>query len=153
MSLHLPPLRERREDILPLARYFARRVRSPVRSTLHFSREAIQLLEEYPLPGNIRELENAVERAAALGDNTIRPEDLPDRIHDYHTMPVDEPVPQTEMDSPMSVEEWPTLATVEGRFVARVLAHTNGNKQAAARLLAVDRKTLQRMIKRHSLGT
>jgi len=149
VSLHLPPLRERREDILPLARYFARRVRSPVRSTLHFSRDAIQLLEAYPWPGNIRELENAVERAAALGDNTIRPEDLPDRIRDYRLTPVAEPARQTGMET---LEEWPTLATVEGRYVARVLAHTNGNKQAAARLLDVDPKTLQRMIKRHNLG-
>ncbi len=153
VSLHLPPLRERREDIMPLARHFAKRVRSTTRSTLHFSREAIGVLEAYLWPGNIRELENAVERAVALGDHTIRPEDLPERIRDYRLTPVDEPAPGTKMDSLVSAEEWPTLATVEGRFVARVLAHTGGNKQAAARLLDVDRKTLQRMIKRHNLGT
>ncbi|MCA1592015.1 MAG: sigma-54 dependent transcriptional regulator [Acidobacteria bacterium] len=153
VSLHLPPLRERREDILPLARHFARRVRSTGRLTLHFSRDTIQLLEAYPWPGNIRELENAVERAAALGDHTIRPEDLPDRIREYRTTPAGEPAPQTEMNSLVSEEELPTLATIEGRFVARVLEHTNGNKQAAARILDVDRKTLQRMIKRHNLGS
>ncbi|MBA3243262.1 MAG: sigma-54-dependent Fis family transcriptional regulator [Acidobacteria bacterium] len=153
VSLHLPPLRERREDIMPLARHFARRVRSTGNSTLHFSRDAIQLLEAYLWPGNIRELENAVERAAALGDHTIRPEDLPERIRDFCVAPIEEPAPQTEMDSPACDNEWPTLATIQGRFVARVLAHTNGNKQAAARLLDVDRKTLQRMIKRYNLGT
>jgi DNA-binding NtrC family response regulator len=49
-------------------------------------------------------------------------------------------------------EEWPTLSDVEGRYVARVLAHTGGNKQAAARLLRVDPKTLDRIIKRHNLN-
>jgi two-component system response regulator AtoC len=152
VCLHLPPLRERGEDILPLARHFARHVRPSGRASLHFSREATHLLEAYPWPGNIRELENAVERAAALCDHTIRPVDLPERIRDYRHTPICAPAPQTEMDSLVSEQEWPTLAKVEGRFVARVLAHTGGNKQAAARLLDVDRKTLQRMIKRHNLG-
>jgi len=49
-------------------------------------------------------------------------------------------------------DEWPALSEVEGRYVARVLAHTRGNKQAAARLLSVDRKTLDRMIKRHNIN-
>ncbi len=50
-------------------------------------------------------------------------------------------------------EEWVTLSEIEGRYVARVLEHTGGNKQAAARILAVDRKTLDRMIKRHHINT
>ncbi len=50
-------------------------------------------------------------------------------------------------------EEWTKLSVVEGRYVAKVLAHTRGNKQAAARLLEVDRKTLDRMIKRHNIPT
>jgi DNA-binding NtrC family response regulator len=49
-------------------------------------------------------------------------------------------------------EELPKLAEIEGRYVARVLAHTNGNKQAASRLLGIDRKTLERMIKRHDIN-
>ena len=48
-------------------------------------------------------------------------------------------------------QEWPTMADIEGRYVSRVLDHTSGNKQAAARLLDVDRKTLDRMIKRHHI--
>jgi DNA-binding NtrC family response regulator len=51
------------------------------------------------------------------------------------------------------VEDWVTLSEIEGRYVARVLEHTNGNKQAAARVLAVDRKTLDRMIKRHNISS
>ena len=54
---------------------------------------------------------------------------------------------------PMAVEDWVPLSEIEGRYVARVLEHTGGNKQAAARILAVDRKTLDRMIKRHHIET
>ena len=50
------------------------------------------------------------------------------------------------------IEDWVTLSEIEGRYVARVLEHTGGNKQAAARILAVDRKTLDRMIKRHNIN-
>ncbi|HYK22432.1 MAG TPA: helix-turn-helix domain-containing protein [Pyrinomonadaceae bacterium] len=64
---------------------------------------------------------------------------------------------QSEVDQPVmpngdsANEEWVTLSVIEGRYVARVLEHTGGNKQAAARVLAVDRKTLDRMIKRHHI--
>jgi len=51
-----------------------------------------------------------------------------------------------------AIEDWVTLSEIEGRYVARVLEHTGGNKQAAARILAVDRKTLDRMIKRHNIS-
>jgi len=52
-----------------------------------------------------------------------------------------------------AIEDWVTLSEIEGRYVARVLEHTGGNKQAAARVLAVDRKTLDRMIKRHNINS
>ena len=56
-------------------------------------------------------------------------------------------------DAESANEDWVTLSEVEGRYVARVLEHTGGNKQAAARILAVDRKTLDRMIKRHNINS
>jgi len=65
--------------------------------------------------------------------------------------------PQSEGDQPLTTEhendDWVTLSVIEGRYVARVLEHTHGNKQAAARVLAVDRKTLDRMIKRHHIDS
>jgi DNA-binding NtrC family response regulator len=147
ITIYLPPLRERREDIFPLASSFAERVWS-LNPAASFSPEALRLLEQYSWPGNIRELENAVVRAVALCDGTVRPEDLPDSIRNYR--------PASATHEPLgapatSAEDWPTLSVVEGRYVARVLAHTRGNKQAAARLLDVDRKTLERMIKRHNI--
>ncbi len=150
VSIVLPPLKERREDILPLTKYFAERVYS-LNSTVGFSPEALALLEIYPWPGNIRELENAVVRAAAMCDGTIRAPDLPERVRNYRESVNDGDTPTDTILSDQE-EEWVPLAEIEGRYVARVLEHTQGNKQAAARLLSVDRKTLDRMIKRHRLG-
>lgn len=147
VTIHLPALRERREDILPLARHFAAHLRRAGSPLPVFTREAVYLLENYRWPGNIRELENVVARAVTLCDTAVRPEDLPAYIQHHAAEPggVDSTRPVA------SDEEWPTLSEIEGRYVARVLACTGGNKQAAARLLRVDRKTLDRMIKRHKL--
>jgi DNA-binding NtrC family response regulator len=147
VSILLPPLRERREDIPPLAQAFADRVYS-LSPAVRFSPEAVKLLERYSWPGNIRELENAVVRASAMCDGFIRVRDLPERIRNYRQV--------QEGESEMIVEtqekkDWPPLAAIEGRYVAEVLEHTGGNKQAASRLLGVDRKTLDRMIKRHNI--
>jgi len=147
VSIALPPLRDRREDIPPLAQVFADRVYS-LNPTVRFSPEAVTLLERYPWPGNIRELENAVVRAAAMCDGIIRVQDLPERIRGYRA----EPGPTNlEEIADASEQEWPQLSEIEGRYVARVLQYTHGNKQAASRVLGVDRKTLDRMIKRHHI--
>jgi DNA-binding NtrC family response regulator len=151
VTIHLPPLRERREDILPLVRHFAMRLRAADDSHLSFSREVVYLLESYPWPGNIRELENAVARAVTLCEHTVSSEDLPVRIQRYSASPVNVKTPSANETSPDNNEEWPSLAEMEGRYVARVLAHTGGNKQAASRLLLVDPKTLDRMIQRRKL--
>lgn len=148
MSIVLPPLRERREDILPLAKSFAEQVYA-LNPAVHFAPEALVLLERYPWPGNIRELENAVVRAAALCDGTIRIGDLPEQVRTYHE-PVSAAAGAGKSSAALTEpQEWVSLAEVEGRYVTRVLEHTGGNKQAAARVLSVDRKTLDRMIKRH----
>jgi transcriptional regulator with GAF, ATPase, and Fis domain len=144
----LPPLRDRREDILSLAKTFAQQIYS-LNPAVTFSREALNLFEQYNWPGNIRELENAVVRAAAMCDGTVRVQDLPERIRNFQR---DNEGPRDQIADPVEAkEEWPPLAEIEGRYVARVLDHTGGNKQAAARLLGVDRKTLDRMIKRHHI--
>ena len=153
VSIVLPPLRERREDILLLAKSFADRVHS-LSPAVKFSVEALELLEQYPWPGNIRELENAVVRAAAICDGTIRVKDLPERVQQYSAhQPEDSVATEREASGTGTPEELNSLAEVEGRHVAKVLAHTGGNKQAAARILRVDRKTLDRMIKRHDIST
>jgi DNA-binding NtrC family response regulator len=149
VSIMLPPLRDRREDILLLAKSFAERVYS-LSPEVKFSVEALHLLGQYPWPGNIRELENAVVRATAVCDGTIRVKDLPERIQKYSSMQAGDSVVTEGMDAVLP-EEWCPLSEIEGRYVTSVLAHTGGNKQAAARLLEIDRKTLDRMIKRHNI--
>jgi DNA-binding NtrC family response regulator len=150
VSIVLPPLRERCEDIPPLAQTFADRVYS-LSPSVKFSSEALGLLERYNWPGNIRELENAVVRAAAICDGTIRATDLPQSVRNYSKEPGDTMTTETTPAPEPAIDDWVTLSEIEGRYVARVLEHTGGNKQAAARVLAVDRKTLDRMIKRHNI--
>ncbi len=149
VSITLPALRERRDDIPPLAQTFADRVYS-LGPSVRFSSEALALLQKYSWPGNIRELENAVVRAAAMCDGLIRIQDLPERIRNFQDA-ANAGIQATPI-ALLDQEEWPSLAEIEGRHVARVLAHTRGNKQAASRVLQVDRKTLDRMIKRHHIG-
>lgn len=144
VSIVLPPLRERREDIPPLAQTFADRVYS-LSPSVKFSSEALELLERYSWPGNIRELENTIVRAVAMCDGTIRVKDLPESVRNYSLNP--QPAPARDPAN----GDWVTLSEIEGRYVTRVLEHTGGNKQAAARVLDVDRKTLDRMIKRHNI--
>jgi DNA-binding NtrC family response regulator len=150
VSITLPPLRERKEDILLLAKSFAERVYS-LSPEVKFSLDALELLEQYAWPGNIRELENAVVRGTAVCDGTIRVKDLPERLQNYRAQVSAEGHEPAEIS--LAPEEWTSLATIQGRYVTKVLAHTRGNKQAAARLLEVDRKTLDRMIKRHNIPT
>ena len=152
VSIVLPPLRERREDIPPLAQSFADRVYS-LSPPVKFSTEALTLLEQYNWPGNIRELESAVVRAVAMCDGTIRETDLPQRVRSYSLLSAGAMTSETLLEQPLNMsQDWVPLSEIEGRYVARVLEHTGGNKQAAARVLEVDRKTLDRMIKRHHIN-
>ena len=150
VSIVMPPLRERPEDIPPLAQSFADRVYS-LSPNVKFSTEALSLLEKYNWPGNVRELESVVVRAVAMCDGTITAKDLPERVRNYNLKPFEAENSGSQVDRP-SNGEWVSLSEIEGRYVARVLEHTRGNKQAAARLLEVDRKTLDRMIKRHHIN-
>ena len=119
------------------------------------SREAIRILASYNWPGNIRELENSIVRATALCDGIVHPEDLPERIsnavRDAAAPSSEVAAATTQPGANESVTELLSLSELECRHIKRVLEHTHGNKQAAARLLGIDRSTLQRMIKRHNL--
>lgn len=154
VTIHLPPLRERREDIRALASCFADRALSSDAPPISFSKDAMWLLESYDWPGNIRELENAVVRAAALCDQIVRPEDLPEKVQ----RSVKGGLPASGIASHSgSVDGFEDsmmpLAEVERRHIMRVLARTSGNKQAAARILGIDRTTLQRKLERYELDT
>jgi len=163
VTLHLPPLRARSEDIMPLARRFAERSKRAGQRAVSFSPDAVRILENYNWPGNIRELENAIVRATALCDEIVRPEDLPERISSSTgaARPSSSPGGEAGAAATNAPGEEPcagegdaelfSLSELECRHIQRVLARTHGNKQAAARILGIDRSTLQRMIKRHNL--
>jgi two-component system response regulator AtoC len=136
VTIELPPLRHREEDVALLAGYFAEKAAT---APVHFSDAALRLLQRYDWPGNIRELENAVHHAVTLSDGIIFPEHLPARVRDMR---------QAVDPAEESGEDWPTLDAFELRYVKRVLAHTGGNKVAAARILDIDRKTLSRILER-----
>ena len=110
------------------------------------------MLENYDWPGNIRELENAVVRAAALCDEIIRPEDLPERVRNFSKITNN----QSALEVPSNDGEGAndtllTLSEMERQHIVHVLARVGGNKQAAARALDIDRTTLKRKIQRYRI--
>src|SRR5438874_3700568 len=150
VTIHLPPLRERREDIRPLASYFATRTIDENTPPLSFSKDAMWLLENYDWPGNIRELENAVVRAAALCDQIVQPEDLPERVR--RSFKGTQAPTSSQLNLANGIDDsLLSLADLERRHILRALARTAGNKQAAARILGIDRTTLQRKLERYEL--
>ncbi len=144
-SIHLPSLSERLEDIPLLAKHFARQV-NPT-TTIKFSDEAMEIMKSYHWQGNVRELENAVDYAVSLCSGTVYPEHLPQRIQNFvaeSSLPESVAVTSNENE-----EEWVNLDEIKARYVEKVLVHTKGNKQAAIKILGIDRKTLVGIIKRN----
>jgi DNA-binding NtrC family response regulator len=137
VPLHIPPLRQRRDDIPALVEHFCRNSAVAPRRTTSLSPEARDVLLRYAWPGNVRELENVVERALILSDDgVIRPEHLPMGLR---TAPAFEPEP--------GVEEWPTMEQLELRYIRRVLEHCKGHRQNAARILGISERNLYRKLK------
>jgi DNA-binding NtrC family response regulator len=137
MDVRIPPLRERREDIRPLARHFLeKQARRAGKRIAGFTDEALAILRDYGFPGNVRELENIVERAVILekGDR-ITPASLPQSIALY----------QVETLSPERVK---TLDELNRDYVEQVLEHVEQNKSKAAAMLGISRTSLWRILKR-----
>jgi DNA-binding NtrC family response regulator len=154
VQIELPPLRERREDIGLLASYFLERAaRREGRDTMSFAQETAALLERYDYPGNVRELENAVDHAVAVAEAAvIQPDDLPAAILAPRRLPRAEdeasPAPPPPAERPR--EEW-SLAEVEREHIARVLRRHRGNSTSAARQLGISRTTLWRKLRQYGL--
>jgi len=147
VSVELPPLRERREDISLLANHFLGRLKKG--SGRHeISDVSVQMMEGYNWPGNIRELENAILHAVSLSDGTIYPEHLPRRIQEFQ--PPQDQSSKTSLAQQTSDQNWVTLAEMEADYVKRVLEYTANNKQAASRILNIDRKTLTRILEKRA---
>jgi DNA-binding NtrC family response regulator len=150
ITIELPPLRERVEDIPLLAEHFAGQIRPTDSAPVKFSTAAIEMLKNYGWQGNVRELENAVLRAVSMCDDIIYPEHLPLRIRNF----TDESATTangSDSSSGTLKHKWETLAEMEAKYITRVLSSTGGNKQAASRILDIDRKTLTRIVNRNLL--
>jgi DNA-binding NtrC family response regulator len=134
VHLHLPPLRERKEDIPALVEHFASaHARGGARPVV--TPEAMERLMRYEWPGNVRQLENVVARTLALNvTGVLGPQDFPEPIGDA-------PKKLTGLAGDL-----PSLAELSRRYATHVLQSVGGNKSEAARLLDVDRKTLYRLI-------
>jgi len=143
ISIFIPPLRERKEDIPLLAHYFLRRAARSFRKDIEgFSDDARKLLIDYDYPGNVRELENIVERAAAMTqEDTIQVGDLPPDLSEMDVFSIDFPNSSIK-----------TLHEVEHDYIEKVLDHVGRNKTKAARLLGIDRTSLWRHLKRHEIA-
>jgi len=141
IELHLPPLRERREDIPLLARHFVKRTaREQEQPEKPIEPAAMTALINYNWPGNVRELQNAIERAFTLSGEAIDADSLPPRVRPAagaHPAVLD----------PDGLR--PTLDEVERRYILDTLASVNQDKARAANILGIDLSTLYRKLKRY----
>ena len=143
ISVHLPPLRERRDDILLLAEGFlARTAELRGEAPKRLGDDAAEALQVYQWPGNVRELENALERAVILSSGTtIGVGALPERVTQRQSEPL-----ITERATPN-----PTLETIERAYIQFVLQSEGGNKTRAADVLGIDPSTLHRKLARYGV--
>jgi DNA-binding NtrC family response regulator len=137
-TIAIPPLRERRADILPMARHFVKKyARTMGKPEKGFSAETEQLLLNYPWPGNVRELENAIERAMVVGkEPEIHSGDLPLKMNGEQAPPYSAAL---------------TLEELEKQHISRMLKDVEGNITRAASLLGIDRVTLYNKMKKYGI--
>src|SRR5438477_3828521 len=154
VTIRIPPLRERREDIPLLAEHFAARHAGERGASL--TTEAREALLLWDWPGNVRELDNAVARALALNPGgTILPEDLPEAVRERwrpqraiptKTVGTVAAAPVLALPDPL-IADHPTLDELSRRYAERVLRETGGNQTPAAEALGIDRKTPSRLLR------
>jgi two-component system response regulator HydG len=138
ITIQLPPLRERREDIPLLAQHFLRRFAAKnVKAITGFTDEAMDVLQTYAWPGNVRELENVVERAVVLTRSSmISPADFPETV-----------VGSDQAARHLVISIGTPLEEVEDRLIEETLRYTKGDKTLAAKLLGIATRTIYRRMK------
>lgn len=138
ITIPIPPLRERKDDILPLALYFMNKYsKENSKAVNEITAEARSILESYQWPGNVRELENTISKAVIFeSGNRLAPETFPERML------------SSSNASAMSGEDLLTLEEVSRAYIIKVLEMTGGNKAKASEILGINRTSLWRMIQR-----
>jgi DNA-binding NtrC family response regulator len=147
VTLKVPPLRERREDIPLLALHILKRARASGANATTISEEALSILTSYDWPGNVRELENLLEHASLYArGSVIAPEDLPEKIR--------RPGIESEQAVPIQsiFEDLPSLDEIEKRYLIYVLQRVGGSRTRAAEIMRIDRRTLYRMADRFGIN-
>ncbi len=146
--LEIPPLRERRPDIIPLAEFFiVKYCKQMKKKTKSLSREAAALMERYHWPGNVRELENTIERSIILADSKrIKPEHLAIRLATNDEIRLREGAGLRDVGQAAQ-------RRAERGMIIRVLTETRGNKRKAAEILQIDYTTLFDKIKKYDIDT
>jgi two-component system, NtrC family, response regulator AtoC len=141
VKVSLPPLRVRRDDIPSLALHFLSKYGASFGKKMKgFEPETLEILLGYPFPGNVRELENIVERSVALAEgSSVRPQDLPSDLQQLSIRSV-------------NAQAWPSLEEKEREYIQQVLAKADQNKRLAAQILKVPRTTLWRKMKKLGLA-
>ncbi|RMF88630.1 MAG: sigma-54-dependent Fis family transcriptional regulator [Nitrospinota bacterium] len=140
ISITVPPLRERVEDIPPLIEHFLENMPIPSRRKKRVSSEAMAMLCAYPWPGNVRELKNVLERAVILSEGEeITPHDLPSNLHGEGDFVVEGPAGY------LSLEE------IEKQYIARLLREFSGHRAKVASILKISERNLYRKIKKYNL--
>jgi formate hydrogenlyase transcriptional activator len=150
--IEMPPLRERNEDIPLLVEYFMNRGRGPEDRARRVHPRAAELLHAYSWPGNIRELQNVVERALIVspdGDLTVDARWLPGATEPPRS-PVSEPPPRSP-DEGAALVAGGSLADLERETIVRTLAAVGGNRRLAATKLGIGLRTLYEKLKRYDL--
>jgi two-component system response regulator AtoC len=149
LPLFIPPLRERREDILPLALDIMQHFNKELKKNfVGFTPAAGELLQKYPWPGNIRELRNVIERAMILStESEIEESGLPEEVRDFE--------PKVQLEEPLSTfdlsptgDQFVSLKELEDRYIHDVLNATGQNKTHAARILGIHPTSLLRRLKK-----
>ncbi len=149
VTLHLPPLRERRSDITPLVHYFLDKLAPGKMFTI--SAAATRCMMQYEWPGNVRELENCIERAVALGsEETIDVADLPPAVRaNQDAAMAGNPAGPAVTSEPMARDT--DLEELERITIQRVFEQVQGDKTLAGKMLGISRATLYRKLKRYKI--
>ena len=160
ISITLPPLRERTEDIFELALHFLTRAAKPAgKHITHIDEPAVEALKRHNWPGNIRELENAIERAIVLAEQeVITIQDLPPEfVNSGSSFRRDDVGFRAELNpleprfQPMNELRFRKTRDAEREQLVSALQRTGGNKAEAARLLGIPRSTFFSKLKKHSI--
>jgi two-component system response regulator HydG len=142
LTLKIPPLRDRKQDIPLLVQHCLDRLARTSGVTRTMSEEAMKALDEYDWPGNVRELENSLDRACALSSGpTIQTGDLPSPVQNQHHR-----IPPEAVEGPRIVP----LCDMEKQVILRTIDQLKGDKLLAARLLGIGKTTLYRKLKEYA---